>query len=302
MRFPRGAARGQHKPSETMSNILNKDDSQWEGRHFNAKYKKQEKYKWKAPGPQGEFRLIPKKKLNIDGDYQRDQVSVDKVLRIAREWDWRLFGVLAVVEREDLTLWVYDGGHRCRGAFRRDDIDELPCMVFKLSDKALEAEAFVGTNTMKTGVSAFHLHRARKQFKDPVAVKVAAIVDKYGYRVVQEEQKFGFRAVHTLEKMVKRDEVLAERVFAACTKIALDGEQIPQRVMGALFECQCKLEGRADILSGDYLEKLVAKTLSGIKREIESMIARVQKGGPLVAALGVLEVINKGKHRKLSFS
>jgi hypothetical protein len=282
-------------------NILNKDESQGLVKNFKKEFKKEEKYKWKHPGEPGEFMWINKRDLNIDGTYQRDQVSEGKVIQIAKEWDWKLFGVLAVVQREDRSFWVYDGGHRCRGAFKRRDIQLLPCMVFQVADASAEAMAFVGTNTMKSAVSAFHLHRAMLKAQQPVAVAVERIVNKYGYKVAQEDRKFAFRAVRTLQKMVERDEVLAERVFAACAEIAMDGEAFNSKVLEALFECQYKLSDRADVLSGPHLEKLKARTMPGLEREVTRQKALLGKGGPAVGARAILEVINKGKSRKLTF-
>ena len=73
---------------------------------------KRDKFDWSTGGSRGEFRWIAKNDLNIDSRYQRDQVSEAKVMEIARDWDWLLLGCISVIEREDGSLWVFDGGHQ----------------------------------------------------------------------------------------------------------------------------------------------------------------------------------------------
>ncbi len=247
--------------------------------------------------------MIAKEDLNIDGEYQREEVSKAKVLEIARDWDWKLFGTLSVIMREDGTLWVYDGGHRCRASFRRDDIKELPCMVFVAKDEKTEAKAFIGANTMKSSVSAYHKHRAAVITGEPVAVAVQAILDKYGYFPTQtSNKKYGFSAINTLHSMVKEDRVLAEKVFAAARSIAQDGETISGEVMGGMFTCQKKLSGKADILTNGHLERLKRESLPGIEQAIRREKHIVGKGGATISAKAVLDVLNKGKKRRLTFA
>ena len=59
---------------------------------------KAEKFGWKEIGAMGTFRLISKKDLKIDRAYQRDKVSVHKLVDIAKGFDWALFGTLSVAE------------------------------------------------------------------------------------------------------------------------------------------------------------------------------------------------------------
>ena len=153
-------------------NILNKQCKALAPTFGNAaaSVSKREKFSWAEPCTPGTFLMIEKDALNIDGTYQREEVSKSKVLEIARDWDWKLLGTLSVIMRKDGTFWVVDGGHRCRASFFRDDIKELPCMVFEAEDEKTEAKAFVGTNTMKSSVSAYHKHRAAVKTGEPIAV------------------------------------------------------------------------------------------------------------------------------------
>lgn len=264
---------------------------------------KREKYSWAKPCLPGKFKMIHKTDLNIDGSYQREEVSKAKVLEIARDWDWKLFGTLSVIMRENATFWVYDGGHRCRAAFFRDDITTLPCMVFEVENEKTEAKAFLGANTMKTAVSAFHKHRASVKTGEPTAVAAQSIIEKNGYFLTHKSaRKYGFSAINTLRNQVKEDAELAEMVFAACAMIAQDGEPISGDVLEAVFTCQKKLEGKADILKHGYLERMKRETIPGIEAAIRREKHIAGKGGNAISAKALLDVLNKGKQRRITFA
>ena len=291
-----------HNPKHM--NILNKSNRALAPMPGNIKaIPKREKYSWATPSEPGQFLMIAKESLNIDGSYQREQVSESKVMEIARDWDWKLFGVLAVIRRRDGTLWVYDGGHRTRAAFLRDDIASLPCMVFHAADEKEEAKAFIGTNTMVSIVSAYHKHRAYVKAGEPNALAVQSILEKYGYFPAGAANKRGnFAALNTLRTLVIQNGVEAEKVFAACAKIAVDREPISGEVVAALYTCQAKLAGKADILSNGHLDRLIKEGLAGIEAAIRREKHIVGLGGNLVGAKAVLDLLNKGKQRRLTFA
>lgn len=285
-------------------NILNKQCQAMAPTFGNAGFPiaKHKKWSWAEPCSPGVFLMIKKENLNIDGSYQREEVSKLKVMEIARDWDWKLFGTLSVIMRKDGSFWVYDGGHRCRAAFLRSDIIELPCLVFECEDEKTEAKAFIGTNTMKSVVSAYHKHRASVITNEPNAMAVQSILDKHGYFPSQgTSKKFGFMAINSLQSQVKEDKVLAEKVFAACASIAQDGEQISGEVLDAVFTCQKKLAGKADILTNGHLERLQRETLPGIEAAIRREKHIVGKGGSAISAKALLDLLNKGKQRRLMF-
>lgn len=286
-------------------NILNKTNKSQAPTFGNLKNQvpKREKYSWANPSAPGTFLMVRKEDLNIDGTYQREQVSEEKVREIASQWDWKLYGTLSVILRPCGTLWLYDGGHRCRAAFLRDDIAELPCMVFEVSHKIDEARAFLGANLIKTFVSAYHKHRAAVLTGEPVANAAAAILNKYGYTAATSARKTEFAAINTLHQMAKEDAVTAERVFSACVIIAGPNQDaISGDVLEGLFRCQKKLEGKADILTNGHLEKLVKETLPGIEAAIRRERHIVGKGGAFIAAKAILDLINKGKHRRITWA
>jgi hypothetical protein len=263
---------------------------------------KRERFSWAEPCSLGAFMMIKKQDLNIDGSYQRDQVSKSKVLEIARDWDWKLFGTLSVVMRKDGSFWLYDGGHRCRASFLRDDITELPCMVFQTEDEKTEAKAFVGANTMKSVVSAYYKHRASVMTGEPIAIAAQSILDKHGYIAAQcSTAKYSFAAINALLMHVKDDQELAEKAFAVCALIAQDGEQFSGAVLTAIFTCQKKLGAKADILSKEYFERLKRATIPGIESAIRRAKWVSGLGGANVGAKAVLDILNKNKRVPLIF-
>lgn len=284
-------------------NILNKQCKAMAPTPNASPVPKREKFSWAKPCEPGVFLMVRKQDLNIDGRYQREEVSATTVKTISREWDWKLFGVLSVILRPDGTLWVYDGGHRCRAAFLRDDITELPCMVFQIDDLVDEARAFLGTNLIKTFVSAYHKHRAAVMTDEPVAKAAAAILQKHGYTAATSGGKTDFAAINTLQKISKEDAATADRAFYACVVISgKNQDTITGSVLQGIFRCAKKLEGKADILANGHLEKLAKETMPGIEAAIRREINIVGKGGSTVAAKAILDLLNKGKHRRLTFA
>lgn len=161
-------------------NILSKIDKSLVGTPAGPAVRKVERYDWTTGGSVGSFAWIKKTDLNIDGRYQRDQVGEGKVRDIASRWDWLLIGTLSVIEREDGTYWVFDGGHRTRAAFYRDDVELLPCMVHKIASVNEEAKAFVARNTMVSNVSAFDRFHAAVCADEPVAQATNNILQELG--------------------------------------------------------------------------------------------------------------------------
>lgn len=204
--------------------------------------------------------------------------------------------------RKDGSFWLYDGGHRCRASFYRDDITELPCMVFKAENEKTEAKAFIGTNTMQSVVSAYHKHRAAVLTEEPIAVVAQSIIEKNGYQPCHDaHKKYGFGAINTLHQQIKIDERLAEKCFAFCAAIAQDGEPFSGVVLDAIFICQKKLEGKADIFLKEYLDRLKRETITGIEAAIRRQKIIAGAGGSQIAAKGILDLLNKGKRNKISF-
>lgn len=263
---------------------------------------KRKKFNWAEPCDEGTFMVVPKEQLNIDEEsYQREQVSKQKVLAIARAWDWKLFGAISVVMRPDGSLWVYDGGHRTRAAFFRDDIKELPCMVFEISDISEEAKAFVGSNTMKSNVSSYHVYKGSLVAGEPTAIAVDALLSKYGYRVVQyASNPYDFRSIHTLTNYIKQDPELTEKVFSLLAEVSCGDEIISGTAITALYGMAKRVD--EDVFTGAWRKRIKAQSITGIDYAIKREKHIMGKGGERVAAKALLDLVNKGLRRRLAFS
>lgn len=261
---------------------------------------KRSKNNWSQGGRPGCFRMIDKGLLNIDGRYQRGQVSENKVREIARNWDWVLFGVVLSVQRSDGTIWVFDGGHRTRASFYRDDITLLPCMVYSLEDLSSEAKAFLGKNLMITNVSSVDKYKAAVVANDDIANKASQMLEEHGLEVSGSAKSSSqIKCINTLLSMIETDEALARRCLAFCISRA-EGATVSATVMRGLFALCKHFEDHFDVLTrfGDKLARHSQREMDVRMRQLR---AECGKGGEKVEALALLSLINKGCKNKLAW-
>lgn len=288
-----------------MNNILNKADVSFSVRHKRdgekVMHAKRALSDWSQGGLPGKFRMVPKADLNIDGRYQRERVSDSKVKQIARKWDWVLLGVILVVERVDGSLWVFDGGHRTRASFYRDDVHLLPCMIYKVADLSDEAKAFLGKNLMTTNVSSVDKFKASVVAEDEVAIATKEILQNCGVEVKNYSSGSGqLRCVNTMQKMVGKDVVLARRCFEFMMERA-DGTVVRSHALRALFTLCDHFASDFDVLE-QHGAKLARHSQDEFEVRIRQMRAECGKGGEKIDALALLSIINKGRRAKLSWN
>ena len=259
---------------------------------------KEIKFKWVRPSEPGEFRLVPKAILSIDESYQRGPVSKTKVIQIAREWSWVMFGCLTVGRRADGTLVVIVGGHRTRAAMHRSDIDLLPCMIFDIEEIGDEAAAFVGEAITTSAIASFYKHRAAVVAGDPVAILVDAMLEELGYAATHSSQSPNtIRGIRQLHELVARDADLARRVLALAVRIAA-GEHLKATLVAALFEAAVS---HPVILTAPHSDRLVRLGPDAIFAEMRRKEAIVGSGGARIWSLAILDLVNKGRrsHNRL---
>lgn len=260
----------------------------------NGDIPKRDRYNWKDVNNPGVFMLIEKQRLIIDRRYQRGSVSEKKILDIARDWDWTIFGALSVVKRYDGYFYIYDGGHRWRASQKRDDVELLPCMVFEMSSVKEEAEAFIKTNTMKANVSAYHMYKAGVEANDPLSIKTKELLDNYGYNAAKDAGKRSLAAISTLKKMVKKDYIIADKVFALCVKMSdAHDEHISSSVMRAIF--YTARFGDQDIFSQVWYDKMLSIGIKGIESAFTREKHIFGKGGERIEAMALCNLLNKNK-------
>jgi len=286
-----------------MCNILDKKNNGMANFFEHNTMPKREKYKWDTISQMGVYCLISKFDLNIDGRYQRKTVSQKKVLDIARTLDWKKFGVLSVVIRKDMTYWIYDGGHRARASFLRDDVDRLPCMVFESDGLVEEADIFIKTNTMKSVVTQYQKYCAGITAEGEIYLKIKKILARHGYCAAEPtgRKKHSFQALGIIHKLVVENEELAEKAFGLCAELAVDGEVFSGAILNGIYVCAKKLPKSVDMFSGEIKNKLKRSRIENIEMEINRKKHLLGRGGELVAALAVLDIINYKCRNKIHF-
>ena len=262
---------------------------------------KAEKNNWPDINDKGDFQWVPLTMLNIDGRYQRAQVSKGKVLRIAREWNWLLCGTLLVVRRTDGSLWIFDGGHRARAAFYRDGVDEMPCMIYNLSSLSDEAKAFVDRNTMISGVRAVTKYKAMIVAGDQTAKDIAALMDELGIDVNgSAHSPYQLSCIGAVIGLFVRNRDIAERYIRLLAVAAKrDGVCIKANLLGGFFEVGNKYD---DEKTHAKMESLIEKnSLQTFDIKIRQHKAETGKGGAVSAARAILGMYNYKKQNKMKW-
>jgi hypothetical protein len=263
---------------------------------------KVEKFAWSTSGVKGEFRWINKNDLNIDGRYQRDKVSDKKVLDIARDWDWLLVGVLSVIQREDGSLWVFDGGHRTRASFSRHDVTELPCMVHQVSSLTDEAKAFVARNTMVSNVSAVDRFKASCFAGEPIAKNVQAILEEFELEVVKggnlKERQIS--CIGSLQHCVEIDFEGTRKVLGFLLDMNPE-KNVTNKVLKGMFTLWNHFKPQFDVID-KYGEKISLHSHRAIEIKINEFVAECNKSGEVIFAKAILQIINyKLKTKRLEW-
>lgn len=257
---------------------------------------KREKFNWKPLDAEGELQWVDKAKLYVDHTYQRDVQGQQKVNKIASAWSWPLCGVIIVNRRADGTWAVIDGQHRVLAALKRDDIPELPCIVFALPGIKEEAAAFQGANTMKSAMKATDNHRASVVAENPVAQKVNSLLVAHGYSVTPASNvPHTTKAVATITKAVKDNPMLAEKALAAAVDVCA-GEALTQQLFRGLYSA-AKKDPR--VLEAQYTRRFKEMGQAVICNEIKRHKALTGLGGEAVEAAAILKLANKGRRVNL---
>ncbi|TXH35275.1 MAG: hypothetical protein E6Q98_15905 [Rhodospirillaceae bacterium] len=134
---------------------------------------------------------LPITQLEVDPCYQRDasgRRSQQLIRHIAQSFDWSRFQVLTVTPKEQdehriLTWLIIDGQHRTAGALLRGDIDELPCIVMDLPDRAAQAKAFVALNRDRVAINRMQMHHAALAAGDVDAQRLSEICAAAGVEI-----------------------------------------------------------------------------------------------------------------------
>lgn len=155
-----------------------------------------------SKGDSVEVTWIPVKDLVSDSSYQRG-LEPNKVYKIATTFDPDAFGTLVISKRVDGTLAIIDGGHRVAAMYDLGWEDQsVPAVVHTGLSLEDEARVFTTLNSNRTKPKPQDIHKADVVAREPNAVAIQAVLDKYGVPVIRYPGK-GLRGIGTVYRLNK---------------------------------------------------------------------------------------------------
>jgi hypothetical protein len=256
-------------------------------------------YGWEILDKSGRYQKISKTQLNVDHDYQRDNVKNARVIRIASKWQWSRFGTISVALRPDGTFWVFDGQHRKLAADKRSDIDLLPCMVFTSTGPVAEAGWFLA-QTDRGNLTMLDRFKALVTQNDPTAIAARDMIAASGYKIAYSSGTKTVRCISAIMQCVRTDPDAAQVAWDMAVAIS-DGENIADVVFWGLFVVErhlarLSLGSIADAKIRPFVTRL---TTRAILRSVAETAAYFGKGGQKVYGESVLRLMNKGRQHKI---
>ncbi|NCC85468.1 MAG: hypothetical protein EOM03_15270 [Clostridia bacterium] len=270
-----------------------------------ARVDKITRYKWNTEtGELGYDAMVGKWDINIDTSYQRN-ISDSRISTIAKSWQWEAFGRLLVGKREDGRLFIIDGQHRLLAARRRSDVANLPCVVFHSKGSDHEANVFLVTNTARGPMTTLQRFKALLIIGDPIAIAIKDTAEALGLTIPEKSggskrQMGKDRNLNCIEALMaawKTNPQDAERCLVLCQEIS-NGYAITKDMFSGIFHLNQKMKKVGDSIF-NYKEKLKASGYVEIMSTIKNQQIVLGYGGHIVAAAGVLAVINKSKRKKV---
>jgi hypothetical protein len=124
------------------------------------------------------FDMVDPRDLWVDPAYQRPvgEKGIRQVRQIIEHFDWSKFSPPVCSFAEDASgksvLKVIDGQHTAIACASHPMVRQIPVMVVDAASTVAQAEAFIGQNRDRLGVSRLHLHYAAVTAEEPEAVTV----------------------------------------------------------------------------------------------------------------------------------
>lgn len=253
-------------------------------------------YRWRVIDAPGVFTRIPKVQLRIDADYQREHIANDRVLKISRAWSWIACNTLAVACRPDGSYWVMDGQHRLLAAMKREDVQDLPCMVYPVADRADEARGFLSINTVRGPATIFDRFNAMLMAGDEVAQGVRDMVMASGYTIAVNRADLTVACVGCLLAEYRNDPGIAKLVWSLCCDLYRPRTPL-DKVYRALCYAEKHLRRHGSSLRDERNRSVILKAGPERLRQKADQCAGLRgAGGPKIWAEGVLLVLNH--HRR----
>ncbi len=239
----------------------------------------------------GEFLMIPKMELEVDAAYQRNKINQRRVDALTRGWDWIACGCLVVALRDDNKWFVVDGQHRKLAADQREDIQELPCLVFETTSRRDEAVSFLAINQGRVCVGSLDRYKAQLLAGDKTAFAVESLLKSTGHRAGDKASARTVSCVQCLYNLAKEDQARFERLWPLVAELHPDGPMTDLVVRG-LWTVD-KWLGKRSVTEPPYREKLLVVGGQGLHHEIRREMAVIGQGGSRVCACAIAKYLNK---------
>ena len=168
----------------------------------------------------GTFLMIDKDMLEFDQEHYQRPLNKLRAEKYGREWSWIACGTITVVMRPDRMLVVIDGQHRVVGARSRDDITELPCLVFEFEDIKDEATAFLVINTQRRGVGTLQRLPAYLTTEDPIMVETVELIRAAGREPSDKAGPRTAKCVSVISEALRSDAPALRRIWPLITEIS----------------------------------------------------------------------------------
>jgi hypothetical protein len=235
------------------------------------------------------FEWVAPSDLMINESYQRNlgENSVALIRRIVARWSWHKFKPPSVA-RTEAGIEVIDGQHTAIAAASHPGIARIPVMVVAIGDAASRADAFLGHNRDRVGITPMQMHFAALVAAEPIAVEVAALCAAAGIRILKSPPAHGVYqprdtvAVQGLRALVGRRHKAAARVLgvlaaAACAPVSAAGLRAAEML---LFDPE---------YAGEVEPDRLAATIAGLaaKAEAEAKLFAAAHKVPIWRALGI---------------
>lgn len=139
--------------------------------------------------------MVDPRTLWVDPAYQRlvGEKGLKQVRRIIENWDWAKFKPPVCAFSEDgngeSILKVLDGQHTAIAAASNPNVPQIPVMIVEAASTERQADAFLGQNRDRLGITALQLHYAAVTAGDPEAVTVAQVCERAGVSILRYTAK-----------------------------------------------------------------------------------------------------------------
>lgn len=255
-----------------------------------------DRYGWVSRGDKGQLGWVNKNILRVDDTYQR-KPNMLKALNIAREWSWVGCGVIVCNKRGD-ELVVMDGQHRVLAAMKRNDIQELPVIIFNAGTIKEEAEGFLDTNVNRQPLKTMHKFNAMLTAEDKCAIAANNLISKHGITMVDGQGGANCtKSINTVLNFVKQDQEKADMIVGLASELCTQEQCfMSQTLLDGLWAMNNRLKTPLpDTKLRDRIKKVGAKQLETAARKAAAFFGA---GGARSWATGMIEEINKGLRYK----